>query len=104
MNIYMTENQKRKLTDVIDLIPEKVKDVLQEIRIPNYNIENGGVTKNFDLYLIFSNEKELPEFVISFFGHYEANFENATGVELIVEFDGEDTPMGETVWKRGNIL
>ena len=104
MNIYMTENQKRKLTDVIDLIPENIKEILQEIRIPNYNIENGGVTKNFDLYLIFSNDNELPEFVIDFFGHYEANFENAMGVELIVEFDGEDTPMGETVWKRGNTL
>ncbi len=61
MNLYMTENQKRKLTEVVTLIPENVKDILQEIRIPAYNIENGGVTKKFDMYLIFSNETELPE-------------------------------------------
>ena len=34
MNLYMTENQKRKLTEVVTLIPENVKDILQEIRIP----------------------------------------------------------------------
>lgn len=32
MNLYMTENQKRKLTEVVTLIPENVKDILQEIR------------------------------------------------------------------------
>ena len=98
MNLYMTENQKRKITEVVTLIPESVKNLLQEIRIPAYNIENGGVTKKFDMYLIFSNETELPESV------YEMTWENTINIELIAEFDGPDTPAGETVWKAGTLL
>lgn len=104
MNLYMTENQKRKLTEVVTLIPENVKDILQEIRIPAYNIENGGVTKKFDMYLIFSNEAELPESVITFLSDYEMTWENTINIELIAEFDGSDTPAGETVWKAGTLL
>lgn len=104
MNLYMTENQKRKLTEVVTLIPENVKDILQEIRIPAYNIENGGVTKKFDMYLIFSNETELPEFAITFLSDYEMTWEKTTEIEFIAEFDGPDTPAGEIVWKGGNFV
>lgn len=104
MNLYMTENQKRKITEVVTLIPESVKNLLQEIRIPTYNIENGGVTKKFDMYLIFSNETELPESVITFLSDYEMTWENTINIELIAEFDGPDTPAGETVWKAGTLL
>lgn len=104
MSLYMTENQKENLKEAIALIPESVKNLLQEIRIPTYNIENGGVTKKFDIYLIFSNETELPEFVITFLSDYEMTWEKTTSIELIAEFDGPDTPAGENVWKAGALL
>lgn len=104
MNLYMTENQKENLKKVIALIPENVKSLLQEIRIPAYNIENGGVTKNFDVYLIFSNEAELPESVITFLSDYEMTLEKTMNIAIIAEFDGVDTPAGEMVWKAGVLL
>lgn len=104
MNLYMTENQKENLKEAIAIIPENVKSLLQEIRIPAYNIENGGVTKKFDVYLIFSNETELPESVITFLSDYEMTWEKTTNIELIAEFDGPDAPAGETVWKAGVLL
>lgn len=104
MSLYMTENQKENLKEAIALIPESVKNLLQEIRIPAYNIENGGITKKFDMYLIFSNKTELPESVITFLSDYEMTWENTINIELIAEFDGPDTPAGETVWKAGVLL
>lgn len=104
MILYMTENQKENLKKMITLIPENVKNFLQEIRIPAYNIENGGVTKKFDMYLIFSNETELPESVITFLSDYEMTWEKTINIELIAEFDGPDTPAGEMVWKAGVLL
>lgn len=104
MSLYMTENQKENLKEAITLIPENVKNLLQEIRIPAYNIENGGVTKKFDMYLIFSNETELPESVITFLSDYEMTWEKTINIEFIAEFDGLDTPAGETVWKAGILL